>query len=216
MLNGLVTLVRHSAPELEEWGGAIWTVFASIRVSSTCPAAAEAAPADDVAAAIGTDERRMHVRAYNYWVSLLDGRDYPVDRGPRARATSPISRRTASCSTSPAAATIRRRPTSAPRSARNAASTTTSRTIADVPSRSLLSRLTDHYLQIIANRAPVGFEAEFVNQRGADDLLSRHPDAVLVRRRHDRFHLRRDQLEGRRRRRERRAGHRARPIAAEP
>ena len=39
-------------------------------------------------------------------------------------------------------------------------------TIADVPSRSLLSRLTDHYLQIIANRAPIGFEAEFVNQRG--------------------------------------------------
>ena len=33
--------------------------------------------ADDVAAAIGTDERRMHVRAYNHWVSLLDGRDFP-------------------------------------------------------------------------------------------------------------------------------------------
>src|SRR5512142_3505234 len=31
----------------------------------------------DVSAAIGTDERRMHVRAYNYWVSLLDGRDFP-------------------------------------------------------------------------------------------------------------------------------------------
>ena len=40
------------------------------------------------------------------------------------------------------------------------------RTIADVPSRSLLSRLTDHYMQIIANRAPIGFEAEFANQRG--------------------------------------------------
>ena len=26
---------------------------------------------------IGSDERRMHVRAYNYWVSLLDGRAYP-------------------------------------------------------------------------------------------------------------------------------------------
>jgi hypothetical protein len=37
------------------------------------------------------------------------------------------------------------------------------RTISDVPSRSLLSRLTDHYMQIIANRAPVGFEAEFEN-----------------------------------------------------
>ena len=41
----------------------------------------ETPPADDVAAAIGTDERRMHVRAYNYWVSLLGGRDFPsIDR----------------------------------------------------------------------------------------------------------------------------------------
>ena len=40
------------------------------------------------------------------------------------------------------------------------------RTIADVPSRSLLSRLTDHYMQIIANRSPVGFEAEFDNPVG--------------------------------------------------
>ena len=39
------------------------------------------------------------------------------------------------------------------------------RTISEVPSRSLLSRLTDHYMQIIANRAPIGFEAEFANQR---------------------------------------------------
>jgi hypothetical protein len=39
-----------------------------------------------------------------------------------------------------------------------------------VPSRSLLSRLTDHYLQIIANRAPIGFEAEFVNTRGHSTL----------------------------------------------
>ena len=38
--------------------------------------------------------------------------------------------------------------------------------IEDVPARSLLSRITDHYLQIIANQAPIGFEAEFVNQRG--------------------------------------------------
>ena len=38
--------------------------------------------------------------------------------------------------------------------------------ISDVPGRSLLSRLTDHHFQIIATRAPVGFEADFVNQRG--------------------------------------------------
>ena len=39
-----------------------------------------------------------------------------------------------------------------------------------MPSRSLLSRLTDHYLQIIANCAPIGFEAEFVGQRGLNTL----------------------------------------------
>jgi hypothetical protein len=44
------------------------------------------------------------------------------------------------------------------------------RHISDVPSRSLLSRLTDHYLQIIANCAPIGFEAEFVNQAGVNTM----------------------------------------------
>ena len=39
--------------------------------------ATAAVPADDVTDAIGVDERRMHVRAYNYWASLLDGRDFP-------------------------------------------------------------------------------------------------------------------------------------------
>jgi hypothetical protein len=34
-----------------------------------------------------------------------------------------------------------------------------------VPGRSILSRITDHYLQIVANEAPIGFEAEFTNQR---------------------------------------------------
>ena len=38
--------------------------------------------------------------------------------------------------------------------------------LSDVPSRSLLSRITDHHMQIIANQAPIGVEAEFVNQRG--------------------------------------------------
>src|SRR3954453_20371002 len=41
------------------------------------PQSAPETAAADVAAAIGTDERRMHVRAYNHWVSLLDGRDFP-------------------------------------------------------------------------------------------------------------------------------------------
>jgi hypothetical protein len=42
--------------------------------------------------------------------------------------------------------------------------------LSDVPPRSLLSRITDHYMQIIANQAPIGFEAEFINQRGTEIL----------------------------------------------
>src|SRR5438445_4549428 len=41
------------------------------------PSSPETPAANDVSAAIGTDERRMHVRAYNYWVALLEGRDFP-------------------------------------------------------------------------------------------------------------------------------------------
>jgi len=38
--------------------------------------------------------------------------------------------------------------------------------LADVPQRSLLSRITDHYRQIHVNQAPIGFEAEFTNPAG--------------------------------------------------
>nr|WP_313537257.1 hypothetical protein [Sphingomonas sp.] len=115
--------------------------------------------------AIGGDERRMHVRAYNHWVSLLRGRPYPAihdldpeniaDFGPNsvlldftAGIDNPAIRYLGTalreeCGIEGPIAQV-----------------------GEVPSRSLLSRLTDHYLQIIANRAPIGFEAEFVGQRG--------------------------------------------------
>jgi hypothetical protein len=125
----------------------------------------DTAATDDVAAAIGTDERRMHVRAYNYWVSLLAGRDFPSieDLEPADvvdfEAHSVLLDFTCGRD-NPAIPYIG----GAIREECGLADDT--RRIADVPSRSLLSRLTDHYLQIIANRAPIGFEAEFLNQRG--------------------------------------------------
>jgi len=122
-------------------------------------------PQPDVTSAIGSDERRMHVRAYNYWCSLLDGRDYPSiedlepgniqDFGPHS-----VLLDFTEGSDNPATPYVG----TAIREECDLADDIKS--IADVPSRSLLSRLTDHYMQIIANRAPVGFEAEFVNQRG--------------------------------------------------
>ncbi|NUT00630.1 MAG: hypothetical protein HOP96_06620 [Sphingomonas sp.] len=114
---------------------------------------------------IGSDERRMHVRAYNYWVSLLGGRDYPsiedLEPGEVSdfAANSVLLDFTAGRDNpaTPYIGTAIREECGLDEGI-NA--------IDQVPSRSLLSRLTDHYLQIIANRAPIGFEAEFVNQRG--------------------------------------------------
>ncbi|QNQ08676.1 PAS domain-containing protein [Sphingomonas alpina] len=118
---------------------------------------------------IGSDERRMHVRAYNHWVSLLRGRAYPsiedldpasiADFGPHSVLLD-FSRGIED----PIIAFLG----SALREECGLDSSVTQ--ISQVPSRSLLSRLTDHYLQIIANRAPIGFEAEFVATRGHNTM----------------------------------------------
>jgi hypothetical protein len=114
---------------------------------------------------IGSDERRMHVRAYNYWVSLLNGRDYPSIEDLEPGEVSDFAENSVlldftSGRENPATPYIG----SAIRAECGLGEGIKS--TSEVPSRSLLSRLTDHYLQIIANRAPIGFEAEFVNQRG--------------------------------------------------
>ena len=128
------------------------------------PSTSDVAASEDVTAAIGTDERRMHVRAYNHWVSLLDGRDFPSIEDLEPEAVSDFAGNSVlldfTCGRdNPAIPYIGG-------SIRDECGLNEdTRTISDVPSRSLLSRLTDHYMQIIANRAPIGFEAEFANQR---------------------------------------------------
>lgn len=128
-------------------------------------ASADTGSADDIAAAIGTDERRMHVRAYNYWASLLGKRDFPSIEDLEPGEVEDFAANSVlldfTCGRDNPAlpyvgAAIRE----------ECELSDDTRTISDVPSRSLLSRLTDHYMQIIANRAPVGFEAEFDNPRG--------------------------------------------------
>lgn len=118
---------------------------------------------------IGADERRMHVRAYNHWVSLLHGRAYPsiedldpeniADFGPHSVLLD-FTRGVSDPSIRFLGESLRE----------ECGFTPSIQTVGEVPSRSLLSRLTDHYLQIIANRAPIGFEAEFVGQRGHNTL----------------------------------------------
>ena len=119
----------------------------------------------DAPVAVGVDERRMQVRAYNYWASLLSDRAYPSvedldlgnvgDFGPHSVLldfTTGVE--------NPGIAFIGDRLRAESQVDEDV------QYISQIPGRSLLSRLTDHYLQIIANRAPIGFEAEFVNDRG--------------------------------------------------
>jgi hypothetical protein len=129
------------------------------------PQADEVAQPYDVSAAIGTDERRMHVRAYNHWVSLLRGRDFPSIEDLEPENVEDFSSHSVlldfTCGRDDPAI-----PYVGTAIRDECGLDDDMRTIADVPSRSLLSRLTDHYLQIIANRSPVGFEAEFENPVG--------------------------------------------------
>lgn len=130
------------------------------------PAEDEAGP-EAPPAAIGQDERRMQVRAYNHWASLLDNKNFPSiedlepenlpDFGPYSVLldfSSGIEDPGISYLGSKLAEEC-------------GVGEEELRTLAEVPSRSLLTRITDHYMQILANQAPIGFEAEFVNQRSA-------------------------------------------------
>jgi hypothetical protein len=124
-------------------------------------------PAIEAPPEIDSNERRMHVRAYNFWTSLLGDRALPSiedldpanlgDFGPHS-----VLLDFSAGIDDPAVVYLGnalRRECEIDEHIEH---------ISDIPARSLLSRLTDHCLQIVANAAPIGFEAEFINQRGAE------------------------------------------------
>ncbi|WP_416379168.1 hypothetical protein [Alteriqipengyuania sp. WL0013] len=120
---------------------------------------------EDPPAAIGTDERRMQVRAYNHWAGLLEDRNFPSieDLDPDALPDFGPYSVLLDFSTgieNPGISYL-----GAKLAEECDADTSNMAKLDDIPARSLLSRITDHYMQILANQAPIGFEAEFVNQR---------------------------------------------------
>jgi len=115
--------------------------------------------------AIGQDERRMQVRAYNLWASLLNNRPFPLIADLETGNLPDFD----PCSVlldfsggveDPAIRYL------GSRLAEECGDPELIRRLSDVPGRTLLSRITDHYMQIHANQAPIGFEAEFVNLNG--------------------------------------------------
>jgi hypothetical protein len=135
-----------------------------------------ASPADDdetgsepLPMAISLNERRLQVRAYNFWTRLLDDRTFPAIADLDLAALPDFAAYGVLLDFStglddPSIGFI------GEALATECGSTRTIRKVRDVPGRSLLSRITDHYMQIVANQAPIGFEAEFVNLRGLDVL----------------------------------------------
>ena len=116
-------------------------------------------------AAIGQDERRMQVRAYNHWASDLGERNFPSIEALEPEKLDDFGPYSVLLDFSqgiedPAVRYL------GDEIAEECGTTSSISKLSDVPSRSLLSRITDHYMQILANQAPIGFEAEFVNQRG--------------------------------------------------
>jgi hypothetical protein len=116
---------------------------------------------------IGQDERRMQVRAYNFWTAQLGEHNYPnvEELDPESvedfRDFSVLLDFTSGIE-NPSIQYLGEK-------LREECGLNEDISYLDqVPPRSLLSRITDHYLQIIANRAPIGFEAEFVNERGVN------------------------------------------------
>jgi hypothetical protein len=114
---------------------------------------------------VSGDERRMQVRAYNFWTAQLHDKNYPCieELDPEGvqdfREYSVLLDFTSGIE-NPSIPYVGEK-------LREECGLGDDITYLDqVPARSLLSRITDHYLQIIANRAPIGFEAEFVNERG--------------------------------------------------
>ncbi|MGD8325960.1 MAG: hypothetical protein PVF65_03505 [Sphingomonadales bacterium] len=116
-------------------------------------------------------ERRLNIAAYNYWESVLDGRAFPsvADLNPDALHRFSPNAVLIDFTKSQEAPLLRYVGSEL---RKESGLDPTGQGPDAVPRGTVLSRLTDHYLEILANRAPVGFEAEF-NHRDGQHVLYR-------------------------------------------
>lgn len=135
---------------------------ASISYGAATGSAAERAPAPDNWQG---RERRLNIRVFEYWDSLLDGRDFPSVADLEPAALEPF--RDHSLLIDFTAGYDNPKLRFIGKALRVESGIDTSDLDpTQVPRGTMLSRLTDHYLEILANRAPIGFEAEFTSARG--------------------------------------------------
>lgn len=110
-------------------------------------------------------ERRMNIAAYNYWEGLLADRPFPAVADLDPEALQPFSRNALLIDFTkgyeePVLRYV------GPDLRKESGFHQDDSDPTNVPRGTVLSRLTDHYLEILANRSPVGFEAEFNHRNG--------------------------------------------------
>ncbi|QZD94091.1 hypothetical protein [Qipengyuania sp. 1NDH1] len=129
----------------------------------------ESAASNPPPSPVGQDERRMQVRAYNHWASLLGNKRFPLiedlepeflgDFGPHS-----VLLDFSTGSSTPTIQFI------GDALSKECGLYEAIEELNEVPEASLLSQVADNYLKILAEQAPTGFEAEFVNAKGATVL----------------------------------------------
>lgn len=117
---------------------------------------------------IANAERRLHVRAYEHWVALLAGRPFPAISDLRLERLTDFEARSVLLDyrAGPRDPRIVR----IGRALREECGVDIIAAVSDVPRGSILSRLTDHWLEVVGTRAPLGFEAEFTNHQSLPTL----------------------------------------------
>ncbi len=171
----LATMTHPDNADFDDSGEPLDLAVAGLKISPTDEASADAhedildldtqSVIEDAPLELTGYERRVSVRAYNYWASLLGNRNFPSVHDLQAEAIESFRDHSIllDFSQGPQNAVLRY----IGKGLRDECGLGVSDIKPDdVPGKSLLSRLTDHYLEIIANRAPIGFEAEFNNAKG--------------------------------------------------
>lgn len=118
--------------------------------------------------AIGRKERRLQVRAYSTWASLLGERRFPSIQALDLAALADLAPHGVLLDFTAQVdhPTIRH----LGHALAQECGPGTIHKLSDVPGRSLLAQIADQYQETLLQQAPVGFEAEFVNWRGATIL----------------------------------------------
>ena len=188
-IKGIFTLICEKLPSFSEKVGSRMVSLMDININRSdktdsevgdeafCLPVAEASQPAELASDTpgpdfrGGDERRLQVRAHNHWLSLVSGSELPAVEDLQLELLGDMTAHGVLLdltlgTASPAIIFL------GERLAQECGDGVELFSLGDVPSRSLLSQLTDHCLEVAANRAPVGFDVGFAD-RGGRPILAR-------------------------------------------